>query len=253
VREAGWRWHTSRTGGWLQRFETVAIHNDALAKLRPARSGPGQIIVVVDPHDSAEIAQDLGRACRRMGRFVVHTSPGQHRVRRLQVEVLRALGKHWDRAAQGGTARIDQQVRSWLLAEQARELIVLRAHQISVPGLEWLVELAACEVERVWLLSPRGLPALSGDAAGVTVTSVRPAQAVADLAAAHDGVGCGCEDLNRYAPVHGTGVSVAGGLTVATAGHLRCLYDVEAAGLATAAVLLGCPDPDLLVLQHQIF
>jgi len=81
---------------------------------------------------------------------------------------------------------------------------------------------------------------------GVTVTSASPAQAVADLAAAHDGVGCGCEDLNHFAPVHGTGMSVAGGLTVATARQLRCLYDVEAAGLATAAVLLGCPDPDLL-------
>ncbi len=67
--------------------------------------GPGQITVVVDPHDNAEYARTAGRACRRTGRFVVHTSPKQHRAWRFQTEVLAGLGKHWDRPAQGGTPR----------------------------------------------------------------------------------------------------------------------------------------------------
>jgi len=62
-------------------------------RLAPAASGPGQITVVVDPDDSAEIARVVGRACRRSGRFVVHTSPGQYAVARFQSEVLGALGK----------------------------------------------------------------------------------------------------------------------------------------------------------------
>jgi hypothetical protein len=41
-------------------------------------------------------------------------------------------------------------------------------------------------------------------------------------------------------------VSAAIGLTVDIARRLRLLYDLEAAALATAAVLLGCPDPDTL-------
>jgi hypothetical protein len=40
--------------------------------------------------------------------------------------VLRALGKHWDWAAQGGTATLPLLARVWLRAEWARDLIVLR-------------------------------------------------------------------------------------------------------------------------------
>jgi hypothetical protein len=96
----------------------------------------------------------VGRACRRMGRFVVHTSPGQYAAARFQGEVLGALGKHWDRAAQGGNATAGQLVRAWLRAERARDLIVLRAHQVSGPALSWLLSLSVGEYLRVWLISP---------------------------------------------------------------------------------------------------
>jgi hypothetical protein len=93
-----------------------------------------------------------------MGRFVVHTSPGQHAAVRLQSEVLGALGKYWDRAAQGGNAKTEQLVRAWLRAERARDLIVLRAHQIGGPALSWLLDLPVREYLRNWLISPQPLP-----------------------------------------------------------------------------------------------
>jgi hypothetical protein len=42
------------------------------------------------------------------------------------------------------------------------------------------------------------------------------------------------------------GESSTAGLTMATARRLRRLYDIEAAALATASVLLGRPDPEVL-------
>jgi hypothetical protein len=47
---------------------------------------------------------------------------------RFQTEVLAALGKHWDRPAQGGDATVSQLPQAWLRAERVRDLIVLRAH-----------------------------------------------------------------------------------------------------------------------------
>ena len=73
--------------------------------------------MVVDPDDSAEVARGAGAACRRAGRFVVHASPSQAGVARLQVEVLMALGKHWNRAAERGDATGAQLVSAWLRAE----------------------------------------------------------------------------------------------------------------------------------------
>jgi hypothetical protein len=61
--------------------------------------GSGQVTVVVEPDDSVEFVRSLGSACRRSGRFGVHTSPKQFQAWRFQIEVLAALGKHWDRAA----------------------------------------------------------------------------------------------------------------------------------------------------------
>jgi hypothetical protein len=164
---------TSRTGSWLRPFNTAGITDAVSVALAPAASGPGQITVAVDPDDSAEVARVVGRACRRRGRFVVHTSPGQYAAARFQGEVLGALGKHWDRAAQGGNATAGQLVRAWLRAERARDLIVLRAHQVSGPALSWLLDLPMQEYLRLWLISPQPLPEVTG-AAGVRVTSASP-------------------------------------------------------------------------------
>jgi hypothetical protein len=215
-------------------------------RLAPAASGPGQITVVVDPDDNAEIARVVGRACRRVGRFVVHTSPGQYAAARFQSEVLGALGKHWDRAAQGGNATTGQLVRAWLRAERARDLIVLRAHQVSGPALSWLLSLPVREYLRVWLISPQPLTTVA-DIADVKVTSASPTQAWPDPdLVAHDEAHCRCEDLNHLAPTSATAMIATIGVTVDIARRLRLLYDLEAAALATASVLLGCPDPDTL-------
>lgn len=213
--------------------------------LAPAGSGPGQITVVVDPDDSAEVARVVGRACRRRGRFVVHTGPGQYAAARFQGEVLGALGKHWDRAAQGGNATAGQLVRAWLRAERARDLIVLRAHQISGPALSWLLDLPMQEYLRLWLISPQPLPEVTG-AAGVRVTSASPTGVWPGDLAAHDEADCRCEDLNRLGPAGVRDMSATTGLTPDIARRLRRLYDLEAAALAAAAVLLGCPAPDTL-------
>lgn len=242
--EAGWRWHTSRTGSWLRPFTTAADTAAAAAAMGRAASGPGQIRVVVDPDDSAEFARVVGAACRRVGRFVVHTSPKQYRAWRLQAEVLGALGKHWDRAAQGGDATVAQMARAWLRAERARDLIVLRAHHIAGPALSWLLSLPAQEGLRVWLISPRPLPKVA-DVEGVVVSRVSSDGASPGVGSDHP-VGCGCEDLNGLALTVASCESATAGLTVATARGLRRLYDIEAAALATATVLLGRPAPDVL-------
>jgi hypothetical protein len=58
-------------------------------------------------------------------------------------------------------------------------------------------------------------------------------------------VGCGCEDLNGPGTDGAQGSDTAG-LTVATAGRLRRLYDLDAAALATATVLMGRPSPEVV-------
>jgi hypothetical protein len=162
----------------------------------------------------------------------------------LQTEVLRALGKHWDRPAQGGTATCAQMARAWLRAERARDLIVLRAHQVTGPALSWLLTLPSQEGLRVWLVSPRALPAVAeADDVAVCTASVAELDQIGDL---HDRLGCRCEDLNIVAPLIPSVVSAKAGLSVDIAARLRRLYDIEAAALATAAVLLDRPDPDVL-------
>jgi hypothetical protein len=59
-------------------------------------------------------------------------------------------------------------------------------------------------------------------------------------------MGCECEDLNGLVREDASPENTPAGLTQATAGRLRRLYDIEAAALATAAVLLGRPAPDVL-------
>jgi hypothetical protein len=240
--ETGWQWHTSRTGSWI-RPSTAGATAEAAAALGPAAPGPGQITVVVDPEDSVEVARAVGWACHRAGRFVVHTSPGQRRAWRLQTEVLGALGKHWDRPAQGGDATCAQLAQAWLRAERARELVVLRAHHITGPALNWLLSLPTQEGLRVWLITPRSLPTVA-DVDDVAVTWMTAAE-VGHSVSSHDPRGCGCEDLNDLAPLIPS-ASATVGLSVDIARRLRRLYDIEAAALAAAAVLLGRPDPDVL-------
>lgn len=208
-----------------------------------AMPGPGQITVIVDPDDNAQFARTVGRACRRSGRFVVHTSPRQRRAWRLQTEILSALGKHWDRPAQGGDATVAQLARAWLRAERARDLVVLRAHHIVGPALDWLLDLHVQEGLLLWLISPQPLP-WTGGLEGVTVTYAGAAAASADLKVNHP-AGCGCEDLNDFAAAAPLD-EAAVGLTVATARRLRRLYDLEAAALAAATILLSRPTPEAL-------
>ena len=163
--------------------------------------------------------------------------PGATRAWRFQDEALGALGKHWYWAAEGGDATCAQLARAWLRAERARDLIVLRAHQITGPALQWLLALPAQEGLRVWLISPQPLPQ-AAEAENVAVTSTIPAE-LDQSVDSHDRLACRCEDLNILAPLIPPVVSATAGLTVDIAQWLRRLYDIEAAALATAAVLLG--------------
>jgi hypothetical protein len=255
----GWQWRTSRTGAALARVSTAAHTTRAAETMGPV-SGPGQITVVIDPADGAEFARGFAPACRRAGRFVVHTSPRQRWAWRMQTEVLTALGKHWDRPVQGGDATVAQLAQAWLRAERARDLVVLRAHHRAGPALDWLLSLPAQEGLRLWLISPRPLP-WTDTATHVTVTRADQV-ATSPILGGGQSEGCRCEDLNQHAdlatpdaavatdPAVATGPALAAhpaaatDLSVATAKRLRRLYGLEAAALATATVLLGRPTPD---------
>ena len=245
-RPYGWQWYTSKTGSWLRPKSTAYLTQTVANTLAPTGSGPGRITIVVDRDDSVEVADRLGRGCRRSGRFVVHTSPRLQAVARLQCELLRAVGKHWDRTAQGGDAPLGQLTRAWLRAERARDLIVLRAHQISGPALRWLLDLAATDGLRLWLITPRPLPDVTTQARGATIRGASPTDATTNLACDHDTGHHGCEDLNQLAPTARADTAATTRPAMRTARLLRRLYDLEAAALATGAVLMGCPSPDEL-------
>lgn len=192
----GWRWRDSRTGLPL-RINTYAATAAAAERMGRA-GGPGRITVVVDPADDIRCVGARRAACRGRGRFVVHTSPGQRWAWRFQHELLCALGKDWDRLAQGGDATLELLARAWLRAERARDLIVLRAQHPAGPALEWVLSLAAGEGLRVWLISPRPLPGLRGPA-GAEPREIQARDLTRLLLPAHLD-GCGCEDLNDRAP-----------------------------------------------------
>jgi hypothetical protein len=59
-------------------------------------------------------------------------------------------------------------------------------------------------------------------------------------------LGCECEDLNNLVPDSEPGESETAGTDRGHGPALRRLYDIEAAALATAAVLLGGPAPDVM-------
>jgi hypothetical protein len=224
--------------------------------LGPCAAGPGRVVQVVDLDDSGEVARSAGAACWRTGRFVVHASPCQGGVARLQAEVLMALGKHWNRASEHGDATGAQLVSAWLRAEGARELTVLRAHQVRGPALRWLLSLAPSEGLLLRLVSPEPLGELTCDDPGAVVEA-EVLTAAPHGRGGHDGeVGCRaehlgpCEDLNQPAPLPSTAPPR---LTQATARRLRRLHDIEAAALAAATVLLGWFDPrDLAAARPQV-
>jgi hypothetical protein len=240
-------WPLSRTTGRSVRpCSTAFATATAATVLGRCVAGPGRVARVVDPDDSAEVARGTGTACRYAGLFVVHPGPRQGGAARLQVEVLMALGKHWDRAAERGDATGAQLVAAWLRAEAARELTVLRAHQVHGAALRWLLGLAAAEGLLLRLVSPEPLGELPCDDPEVVVAPEVLACEPRGRGGYDGEASCGgghsgrCEDLNRPAPLPSTGPPR---LTLATARRLRRLHDIEAAALATATVLLGRFDP----------
>ena len=277
--EVGWRWRESRTGLPL-RMHTCAATAGAADRMGRTHPGPGRITMVVDTADDIHCAGARGAACRRFGRFVVHTSPGQQWAWRFQHEVLCALGKDWDRLAQGGDATLELLSRAWLRAERARDLIVLRAQHLAGPALEWTLGLAASEGLRLWLISPRPLPGLRAPA-GIEQHRLDARDITGSLLATHR-VDCDCEDLNDRAPTAVEVAPVAAGrsgtrrdpaasaasaadspagvaamsatmsaaMSAAAARRLRLLYDLEGAALAAASLLLGRPTPEVLAVLN---
>jgi hypothetical protein len=96
----------------------------------------------------------------------------------------------------------------------------------------------------VWLVSPRPLPAVA-TMPGVSAIWVGPDECGAGLPAGHP-ASCACEDFNSLVRDAGPGEREMAGLSVATARQLRRQHDIEAAVLATAAVLLGRPSPEVM-------
>jgi hypothetical protein len=154
-----------------------------------------------------------------------------------------ALGKHWNRTAEGGDATGAQLVSAWLRAEGARELTVLRAHQVHGAALRWLLGLVASEGLLLRLVSPEPLGQVPAEvrALGEPTVAELGGQGgdAGETGCANEHFGL-CEDLNQSAPVPDVAPPR---LTPSTARRLRRLYDIEAAALGTATVLLGRFDP----------
>jgi hypothetical protein len=157
-----------------------------LAAMPPAAPlGVGSLVtVVVDPDDTAYFARAIAAlACRRAGRAVVHTNPRQGSPWTLGIDVLCALGKHRDRMGQGCDLSIGPLVEVWLRAEQTRDLIVLRAHQLAGTARAWLLDLADRERIRLWLCAPDPLgdldPAVPRLAPAAFLARLRPTAAAA--------------------------------------------------------------------------
>jgi hypothetical protein len=233
------RFPITRTGAWTRPFNNQAVAMAAAAALAPPAPTRPQVAVVVDPNDSAALArQAAALACRRAGRIVVHTSPGPQPAWRLGIELLCALGKHWDRDGQRCDIAIEVLCRVWLRAEQVTDLIVLRAHQITSKAMAWLLTLLAGEQVRLWLCTPAPLSDL--DAAADAAVRLSPAEFTRILQPHPPD--CGCEDLNRLPPAPSPSTAPPP-LTPTTSRLLRQLHDPELAALGAAALLLGRPDP----------
>jgi hypothetical protein len=237
---------TRPVGGHAQAIAAAALRAMPPAS-DPASAGAGRpaVTVVVDPAETITFARAAARlACRRAGRIVVHTSPYQGAPWALGIDLLCALGKHWDRTGQGCDIHINVLVDVWLRAERVRDLIVLRAHQLTGKALTWLVDLAHRHQVRLWLLAPDPLD------------DVDPAAPRRSPAAFLEAVRlhrhCRCDDLNRPPPPVPPPATRASALPWATGRLLRRLHDPEAAALAAVTLLLGRPDLDELIAGEPL-
>ena len=238
---------TRPVGGYAQAVAAIALA--AMPPASPTHPGP-LVAVVVDPEETTAFARAAARlACRRAGRVVVHTNPRQSAAWTLGIDLLCALGKHWDRVGQGCDIHIAVLVEVWLRAEQVRDLVVLRAHQLAGKALAWLLDLAHRAPFRLWLCAPGPLVDLDSAAARLTpavfLQRVRPHRR------------CRCDDLNRPAgvsvmPAETPGPAFPPRLTSYTGRLLRRLHDPEVAALATATLLLGRPDPTVLAAAEAL-
>lgn len=232
-------WYTYRSGTTM-----APLSDGPLNAIAPTLGRTGcrerGITVVVDPHDGTAIRDMPGLACRRGGRVVLHTSPGQRRAWRLRTELLTALGKHHEQRLQQGMASTAALVNTWLRIERIRELIVLRAHQITGSALTWLLDVPQ-DGPRLWLITPRPLPAIA-EHAQVPVAHLDAAEFAQQLPAHPRD--CGCEDLNCRAvadcPIAPTV------LTPDVTRRLRRLCDPDNAVVAAITMLLDRPTPDEL-------
>jgi hypothetical protein len=228
---------TRPVGGYAQAVARAALQ--AMPPASPAGAAP-PVAVVVDPQETTTFARAAaGLACRRAGRVVVHTGPRQGAAWTLGIDLLCALGKHWDRSGQGCDIHIGLLVQVWLRAEQVGDLVVLRAHQLTGNALAWLLDLAHRQRIRLWLCAPDPLGHVDA-----TVPRLAPA---AFLEAVRPHRRCRCDDLNRHPPVPVMPAAMpatrAPSLTRVTGRLLRRLHDPEAAALPTVTLLLGRPDP----------
>jgi hypothetical protein len=163
---------------------------------------------------------------------------------RFQTEVLAALGKHWDRPAQGGDARVAQGGAG--MAARGASPRPGRAARASRrrPGAELVAESARPGGDAGVADQP-ATAAVGGRGRGRDGGPRAPGRGRSECGRRSSG-GLECEDLNCPVPDAAPWESETARLTVATARRLRRLYDIEAAALATAAVLLGRPAPDVL-------
>lgn len=232
-------WHTYRSGTSMPPLTDGPL-NALAPRLRRTGCRERGITVVVDPGDGTTIRDMPGLACRRGGRVVLHTSPGQRRAWRLRTELLAALGKHHDQRLQQGMASTAALVGTWLRIERVRDLIVLRAHQIAGSALTWLLNVPQ-DGPRLWLITPQPLPAIA-ERARVPVTLL-DATGFAQQLPAHPR-DCGCDDLNCRAPADGPIAPT--GLTPDVTRRLRQLCDPDNATVAAITMLLDRPTPDEL-------
>jgi hypothetical protein len=121
-----------------------------------AATGPAVVTVLVNADDDAAVtaalldAHDLATGC-----VVVHPTPAMSSTSALAHDVLAALGRPVRRLSGeriSSTAPAFKAATAWMIADGIREMIVLRAHLLSVSGWEHLIELARCANARLVLV-----------------------------------------------------------------------------------------------------
>lgn len=98
-------------------------------------------------------------AAVEQGRAVCHPTPGETGQRSMALDLLVALGKDHDALAiERLSPKAWPLARTWVAAEQIRDLLVLRAHLL--PGARWadLLSLQGAPGMRLWLIVHQGAP-----------------------------------------------------------------------------------------------